>query len=527
MIKELQAELEKREFMKKVELELRKRTGSNLEEIDPITWIEENIYIEDPQAASQGKPTTFKFKLWPEQRQAIGVIEKNNRVIILKSRQLGISWLIQAYALYIALRNPSTNILILSSTLKASKEVIRRFKFMYDNLENKPVDKGDSWNTTLISFSNNSRINAFAPTERAGASFTATFVIADEFALMPNSEAVYNSIKPTIDDGGKIVILSTARPKTGQLFESIFRKSIAGQNDYANIFLPWWVRPTRTREWYEQALFSSSDKGKFKQEFPETIDDAFAAVGEDRFVTREEWDDCFEIDLKGTQEIGISSLTSCPYIEWKSSLLNKRTKLVWGLDGSVKSDTTALVGITSEDGIYKIMYLLVYSPSAKNEVDFSELEEKILELWKFYDSKSLVYDIYQLADMGQRLIRNGIPALAFPQGAKRWEADTLLKNLIQLRRIKHGGIEILNEHIESANASVDANERVRIEKFNKSSLIDTIVAISMAVYRLTEISKIFKKPRPIIINTITEIPDFTRKIQVDVSPYSGLIFTKR
>lgn len=506
--------------MRRQKLKQKLPPNTTTKKIDPITWIESNIKIEDPQS----KVSVFKFKLWPEQKDALKTIEEKDKIVILKSRQLGISWLVQAFALYLAINTPSTNILVLSSTLKAAKEVVRRFKFMFDNMTNPVVGRGEYWNTSMVSFTNGSRINAFAPTASAGASFTASFVIMDEFALMPNAEVVYNSVKPTIDDGGKIVIISTARAKTGKLFENIFKNAYEKKNEYTSIFLPWWVRPTRTKDWYDQNLFDSEDKALFRQEYPENIEDAFGNVGEDRFVSEEDWDDCADVTLVGEETEGRSAITYCEYYEWVSKSLNSRTKVAWSIDGSVKRDLTCILGITYEENVYKVVYVFAYKPTPAAETDFTELKDKIVSLWRQYNSQLAVYDAYQLADLGQRALREGIPLSPFPQNAKRWESDTLLRSLIQSRLLKHPNIDILNENVMNAHASIDeATGRVKLDKFNRNLKIDLAVALSMGCFAISNNPFKFEKPKPIVIPS-SYSHNFTRQNKIEIKAGVGLIF---
>lgn len=506
--------------MRRQKLKQKSPQTTTTKKIDPVTWIENNIKIEDPQS----KNSVFKFKLWEEQKNALKTIEEKDKIVILKSRQLGISWLVQAFALYLAINTPSTNILVLSSTLKAAKEVVRRFKFMFDNMTNPVVGRGEYWNTSMVSFTNGSRINAFAPTASAGASFTASFVIMDEFALMPNAEVVYNSVKPTIDDGGKIVIISTARAKTGKLFENIFKNAYEKKNEYTSIFLPWWVRPTRTKDWYDQNLFDSEDKALFRQEYPENIEDAFGNVGEDRFVSEEDWDDCADVTLVGEETEGRSAITYCEYYEWVSKSLNSRTKVAWSIDGSVKRDLTCILGITYEENVYKVVYVFAYKPTPAAETDFTELKDKIVSLWRQYNSQLAVYDAYQLADLGQRALREGIPLSPFPQNAKRWESDTLLRSLIQSRLLKHPNIDILNENVMNAHASVDeATGRVKLDKFNRNLKIDLAVALSMGCFAISNNPFKFEKPKPIVIPS-NYSHNFTRQNKIEIKAGVGLIF---
>src|SRR3989304_586704 len=77
---------------------------------DLAAWIESEVTIEDPQATSIG--AIIPFALWPAQREALASIAGESQVIILKARQLGLSWLVVSYALWLCLFHPGRSVLV-------------------------------------------------------------------------------------------------------------------------------------------------------------------------------------------------------------------------------------------------------------------------------------------------------------------------------------------------------------------------------------------------------------------------------
>ena len=62
-----------------------------------LTYFVENyVHIEVKDKNNQIR----LFKLWPKQRKTLESIHKNRLNIILKARQLGITWLVLAYSAY-------------------------------------------------------------------------------------------------------------------------------------------------------------------------------------------------------------------------------------------------------------------------------------------------------------------------------------------------------------------------------------------------------------------------------------------
>src|SRR5690348_15151702 len=116
----------------------------------------------------------IEFHLWPEQRDALMTIHNSQLVVILKARQLGLTWLVLAYVLWLMLFNPVVTALLFS--LRDDEAVYllsdMRIRGMYERLPDwmrTPTDKGGAhhWSVT-----NGSTAKAF-PTS-AGDSYTAS-----------------------------------------------------------------------------------------------------------------------------------------------------------------------------------------------------------------------------------------------------------------------------------------------------------------------------------------------------------------
>jgi hypothetical protein len=107
------------------------------------------------------------------------------------------------------------------------------------------VDNDHEWE-----LSNGSRVLAFPTT--AGDSYTATLAIVDEADLVPDLDRLMRAVKPTIDAGGRMVLLSRADKSNPQSpFKRIYRGARLGQTDWVPVFLPWYARPDRDSAWIE------------------------------------------------------------------------------------------------------------------------------------------------------------------------------------------------------------------------------------------------------------------------------------
>ncbi len=96
----------------------------------PEYFIETYVKIESKE------PGQFvrAFEMWPKQKEALRSMHEHRLNVILKARQLGITWLALAYAVYLGLLWENRLIICLSKTEDGAKELIRRLGFILMHL---------------------------------------------------------------------------------------------------------------------------------------------------------------------------------------------------------------------------------------------------------------------------------------------------------------------------------------------------------------------------------------------------------
>lgn len=242
-----------------------------------IYFVETYVHIEDKDAEELIVP----FRLWPKQKEALESIDRHRLNIILKARQLGITWLSLAYAVWIMLL-PGKTVIALSRTETEAKELVRRvgviLRYMPELIREEPWG-GMTWEQSALKASvihpNGlvSTFQAFASTPSAGRSFTANVIILDEWAFQEYAEEIWTSVFPTINrkNAGKVIELSTM--KLGTMFEKTWKEA----KNFNRIFLPWSTDPRRTAEWYESTKLAMGDR--VYADYPASPDEAFMTVG--------------------------------------------------------------------------------------------------------------------------------------------------------------------------------------------------------------------------------------------------------
>lgn len=468
-------ETEERERLRLLRLRRAHRAGSGVYGDAPAVFIHDHIIIDDAQDQGEGGGT-MPFHLWPAQVELLGAIIDESRLLILKARQLGITWLVCAYALWLCLHRPQRLVLTFSIGQNEANEMMRRMHAMYWRL---PADVRASLpsvekdNTEEMVWANGSRIESLPSRKSAGSGYTASLIILDEFAKNENAAALYTAVKPTIDGGGKMIVLSTANG-AGNLFHEMVEKARKGPSRFAFRFLPWQARPGRDAAWYASVEADAIDSSLMKQEYPATPDEAFEASEVDAFLPSIAlWDACQE----------------------ELPPLDAHTPCILALDAAESNDTFGMVVVSKhphEPSRLAVRYARGYAPTPGVPLDFDAIEGDIRALVTRYAVQELAYDPFLLGQTIRRLTsgRGSItaPCEPFFQGAARLESDKALYDLITQRRLAHNGDESLRAHVKNANRKVDTESRkLRIVKRTYALKIDLAVALSMASARASEL----------------------------------------
>lgn len=246
--------------------------------LSPIYFLNQYGKILD---ANQG---ILPFKLWNHQTEALNDFLEYRKIICLKSRQVGWTWLLAGYDLWKALFTEGANIILLSKNEQAASEKLGYITFIHSQLPDFLRPRKGSDQTTLVSFpSVNSKIRALAAVASAGVGFgQATLIDADEWDLWDDQDAVrrnYAEIKPMIDMAGQHIIGSAINKYEQETkFKELLIKALAGEGGYHPMFIAYDVIPGRDEKWYEQQK-QEYDQWEIEGRYPKTIQEALAAPG--------------------------------------------------------------------------------------------------------------------------------------------------------------------------------------------------------------------------------------------------------
>ncbi|MCJ7828630.1 MAG: hypothetical protein MUP81_02685, partial [Dehalococcoidia bacterium] len=275
------------------ELPIIEQIGQKIDAIDPINFCK---YIKILDATSN---QIVSYELWPHLVYVIRAIYKWKLVIILKPKQVGISWTLAVVALQWCDKT-ATNVIEISKGEDQAIDLLAKSAFIESQLPKYLQHEKDHEGAYLLHFKNkHSRIHTLPSTQSAGLGETGSLVICDENEFHPYATENWGHLKPTIDAGAHCVVVSTADPTTiDSHFKILYRGArkgkgiypipgvnlmvnegeVPGDNGFFPIFLGCDVRPGRTKEWFEEIKKTYYLDWQFRADYPKTEEEALSPI---------------------------------------------------------------------------------------------------------------------------------------------------------------------------------------------------------------------------------------------------------
>jgi len=239
---------------------------------------------------------SIPFKLWPGQKEAILTILSSIYLIILKARQLGLTWLVAAYALWQTMFRFNQLALIISAKEDLAVEFLDRVKYIFDRLPDHLKPRVYKRTTTELTFGYetrdesgnvkieglNSTIKSSPSTPDAGQSKTISLLVLDESALNRYCREIWGSAKPTLEHaGGQTIIISNPSkimpgwPWTRDLYTG----SMQGKNEFKRVFLDWRCVPGRGDDFIKKQIAAGFEEDDISMQYPSTEEEAISILG--------------------------------------------------------------------------------------------------------------------------------------------------------------------------------------------------------------------------------------------------------
>jgi hypothetical protein len=220
------------------------------------------------------------FDLRRAQAEALEHWAENRYSLTLKARQIGWTTLVAAHQFWLAFFHDDQNIIDLSRTERESVLLLRKSKYGFQHLLEWMVARGPKSlveHQQRMFFGNGSQITSMPSASDPARGESATLIVVDEWAFLPNPEEAWASIEPVADVGGRIIGLSTANG-SGNFFHHLWTGASAHNNKFAPMFYPWSATEDRDETWYESKKISMLS-WQLAQEYPTTPEEAFVRSG--------------------------------------------------------------------------------------------------------------------------------------------------------------------------------------------------------------------------------------------------------
>lgn len=200
------------------------------------------------------------------------------RRIVLKARQIGFSQIFALEALYVSIFTADSTVLLVSRSQDLAVNLLRYCYQTFNNLRGANPELVKA-NESEMGFSNGSRIKSIPANRSTGRGFAANLVYLDEFAYADYADDIYQSVSPTVSQGGRLVVGSTPNGQ-GNLFNRLY----VGDESFYRIRASWQDCPAYYTPDEKAAGIEPEQCEWYKRERPNYPDSAWAAEYDCDFV---------------------------------------------------------------------------------------------------------------------------------------------------------------------------------------------------------------------------------------------------
>ena len=227
------------------------------------------------------------FDLWPQQEQALEVIETTDKLIMPKGRQIGVTWLELAAMLWAGTFHGHRLFPVARQSDEYAREAIVRLLILagYDPtsepqrlkvLSESPLP--DSWRARIagktqreLRFANGSTYRALTATRPIARGLAAYWGLADEFAFWPWPDTQLQAMESGCS---RLHIVSTGNGED-DAFATLYENAKAGRGAYRSLFIPSTADPRRDDDWYRRNVEEAADPESARREHARVVEDAF------------------------------------------------------------------------------------------------------------------------------------------------------------------------------------------------------------------------------------------------------------
>ncbi len=187
---------------------------------------------------------TVNFDLYTFQEYQLRMFEKHNHLVTVKARQMGMTTLSVAYAMWTMIfKNQNMNVLFVCHSTEAKNHTMNIFRFAYDNLPEEFKIGLLTNNHYKIEIENGSKFHAVSSLLTCGCSECYNMVIVDEAGFCNNLKEFLLSMTYCLSENSKLYLISSRGGHNDWLTPPVRRN-----------YLPWSCHPERDAAWKERMV---------------------------------------------------------------------------------------------------------------------------------------------------------------------------------------------------------------------------------------------------------------------------------
>ena len=233
----------------------------------------------------------IKMDLFDSQRMVTGRLVLGTWLVLLKGRQLGLTWLLAAFVVWRITYSKQLLIVVFSQLKEYAKDFVKRVKYIYERLQvwmRKELTTDNKQELGWAAMGNNIELRAMVGGDKHARSMTPDLAILDEASRIDELDDTMAAVQPGVESAkGQIVALSSSAGPEGYFYESwhgaygedgeLLTADGTGPNGFCPIFIHWSKRRGRDQAWFERESqrLGAISPVRMKQEHPDTPQEAW------------------------------------------------------------------------------------------------------------------------------------------------------------------------------------------------------------------------------------------------------------
>ena len=401
------------------------------------------------------------------------------RALILKGRQQGVSTLIGGRFYHRVSWHKGTQAFILTHALDATQNLYKMAQRYYENTPAcvKPEVSTSNAKELIFGILDSGYKLGTAENKAVGRSATIQLLHGSEVAFWANASEHAKGIMQAVpsEPGTEIILESTANG-LGNFFHQQWQQAEAGLSDFRAIFVPWFwqdeykraidgdfsvtTEETELAAWYgltpehlnwrrykiaELSVTGQDGQKAFRQEYPNTPDEAFVTTGEDTYIQPDvvmRARKC-EAEPIGRLVIGVDPAR---FGDDRTCIIRRKGRVAFGLESYSKKDTMEVVGIVHQ--------IIKDEKPAKVFVDIGGLGAGIVDRLFEFGCRDVVVGV----NAGSKPLNGRIYA------NKRAEMWGVLREWLHDEPCQVPNNDALHSDICGIRYKIDSNSRLQMER---------------------------------------------------------------